>query len=636
MLEFIRERAQGWIAMLIVGMLIIVMAIWGLDWYFSPDPNVTVAKVNGEKITTDQFRRQYQLQRAQLQQMVGGQDISRLIPDEAKFKRDVLQQMVQEEVLVQATSEAGYRISDAFLAQQIRDYDAFKSDGKFDSARYEELLKQQQMTPAQFEHDLRRGMLAQQFRQGILATAMVPVRERDALLSGLMQTRNIGYVLIPAARYEAAVTIDDAGVQQYYEKNAKRFAIPEQVSVDYLELNAADLAQSVAVDETALRNFYTEQVAEYGVPEERRTRHILIEVPAKAPEADVARAKAEELLKRIRGGESFEAVARQASDDIGSAKSGGDLGFLTRSAMMDKAYADAAFALTQGQVSEPVRSSFGFHLIQLAGIKPAQTKPFEQMRAQLEHDFRQRKAEEKFYELAETLGNLTFENPDNLTSAAEQLKLAIKSTPLFSRDQGEGIAADAKVRAAAFGDEVLVQRRNSEPVELGPSHIVVVRVKEHREATTRPLAEVRDEVVRQLRLEGARAKAMEIGKALLAKLNQGGELQTLLKEQNLAWQQVGWVARSGSSVEGKIVAQAFRLPRPEAGKVSYGAAGTMSGDFAVVGVYGVQDGDPAGVDASQKQALVERRGQTLGRAELEGAVQRLQSAAKVKEYPENL
>jgi peptidyl-prolyl cis-trans isomerase D len=635
MLQFIRDRAQSWIVVLIIGMLIIGLASFAWDAYFGPDPDVSVAKVNGEKITTNEFQREYQQQRARLQSMLGGTDISKVIPDEAQFKSNILKRMEEEELVLQAANENGFRVSDGLLAQQIRSFEAFQSNGKFDDSLYQQWLKQNQMSSADFEAMLRRDVVVQQYRMGVAATAWVTGKERHAILQKQEQQRDIGLVKIAAANYLTEITVSDEDAQSYYDSDKQRYATPEQVSIQYLELSLDALMGRVQIDEKALQEMYQERQADFGAAEERHVRHILIEVAGEGEKLAAAKAKAESLVKQLRGGASFEKLASENSDDIGSAKAGGDLGFLGRDGMMDPAFADAAFALKKGEISEPVKSAYGYHIIKLEDIKAGQQRSFAEVRPQLEQDFRHKQAEESFFEQSETLSNLTFEHPESLEPAAQQLGLQINVTPLFTRDQGMVLAANPDIRKLAFSDEVLFQGNNSEVKEIGSNHLVVLRIKDHLESAVRPFAEVKEMIVAQLKQERAKAKAKEEGQAMLQALKANGDIEALVKEKKLSWQHVGLVKRADTAVDHEVVAKAFRMARPAEGGKAFSGIPLPSGDYAVIALLAVKDGDPAAMTEEQKQTAASSRERYYGISQLLGAVNDLRTGAEIKEYPEN-
>jgi len=637
MLEFIRDRAQGWFAWAIVILLVIPFAMWGVHEYIDPEVSVNVAEVDGKEIPVSEYQQTFQQQRARLQSMLGS-NFNPALLDDPRMRSDVLEGIIDREILLSHAEHAGLRASDARVASEIRAIPAVQNDGQFDKELYERLLRSQGLSVKAFEHLVRNDVLLQQLRSGVADTAFVTQPEIDALIRLSEQRRDVGYLIVPVAKYLDSVSVDDAAVAQYYKDNQAQFHTPEQVSVDYIELSVNDLAGSEQpITEDDLRQRYEEHKSEFTVPEERRARHILIQVgsDAKQTDIDAARAKIQDILAKVRKGEDFAALARQYSQDPGSAASGGDLGFFGRGTM-DKAFEDAAFALKPGEVSEPVRSAFGFHIIKLDEIKGGQGKTFEEVRLQLERDLKRQRAEEQYFAKAEQLSTLTFENADNLQAASKALKLPVHSSEPFTRDQGTGVAANPKVRAAAFADDVLTAGHNSEPIELGADHVVVVRVKDHKPESVRPLDEVRSQIQNNLRVAAAKKKAEEAGQAMIAQIEKGADAASVAKNAQLNWERPGLIGRNAPAVNPDIVQQAFTLARPAADKPVFGGTSLASGDFAVLGIYDVKDGDPASVDAQTRNSLHDMLLRSRAEEQMQAYIKDLKAKAKIKRHLDKL
>lgn len=603
MLQFIRERAQGLIAWVIVILIIIPFALWGINQYFRGGAEQPVAKVNGNGIPQRDFHLAYQQVRA-FRQSLMGQNFNPALMDENEIKQDALKRLIRREVLAQAAIEAGFRIGDEQLGQDITKQEQFQNQGKFDPQLYERLVNSRGMTTARFESSLRVDLLSTQILSSYTDTAIVTDDELDNILRIKEQQRKIGYMILKSEDYTGDVTISDDEISDYYENHLDRFAVPEQVSIEYLELSAATMAQTIQVDDKTLHDLYEEQQANFSTGEERHARHILINVKENADDKTVqaARSKAEDILKKIRAGEDFAKLAKKYSDDSGSAAKGGDLGFFGKGVMV-KPFEDTVFSMKVNEVSDLVRSPFGFHIIKLEGIKAGHTKSFDEVRATLEQQYKEHKAEEQFFDQADRLADLTYENPDTLSIASQQLNIPIVTTGLFSRNNGQGIATDPKIREAAFSADVLDANNNSEPIDLGQNRLVVLRIKEHKIATTRPQEEVKDQVIKQLQREKARQAAEEAGKKLLQRINAGENAELIADEARLEWNKTGFVGRNNKTVTPNILSNAFKLPKPEKSKPVTEGFLLPSGDYAIVSVYEVKDGDPKAVEAATRESL---------------------------------
>ncbi len=633
MLQSIRNRSQGWFAWAIVILITIPFALWGIQEYVGGGREPAAATVNGVEIPQREVQRTVQMQRQRLLAAMG-ENADPALLDQLRLQDVALEGLIENEALFQAVELAGFRVSDAQLVSRIHAISAFQEDGVFSPELYEQTLRNQGMLPGGFEPMLRRDLLIEQLQQGIESSAFVTRAELNELIRLRRQHRDIGYLIVPSSVYEQNVVVTDEEIEAYYEQNSQDYALPEQVSVEYLELSVDELASGIEVNENELRGYYDEHSNSYSKPEQRRASHILIPVDADADDTAVAeaRAKAEELVKRIRAGESFADLAKKYSGDPGSAREGGDLGLFGKGTM-EPAFETAAFAMTQGEISEPVRTDFGFHIIKVTEIKPGITPGFEDIRDQVATDYRRQQAEKQFYDATEQLANLSYEHPDSLEPAAEQLGIAIKTTPLFDRQGGEGIAGNPKFVAAAFSPEVLEQGYNSEPIELSPVHMVVIRKKEHVPEQLQPLVQVKDKIAEQLRREKARDAAYADAERIAQRAAGGEDIEVLAKEHGLKWERIKSLSRSEQKIKPAIVRQAFRIARPAGGKPQY-VAQRIDGDAAVIALFAVQDGDPESVDKKEiereKRSLIVN----LGRADYADVVKTVKARADVSRLRE--
>lgn len=629
MLNFIRERAQGWIAWVIVGLLIIPFALWGINEYFGSGGKLVAATVNGVEIDQQEFQRSFYERRSQMQEMLGKQYDSRVF--DPQLRQRVINELVEQELLLQNAHEMNYRISDQSVVATVQSIEAFQENGVYSPDRARQVLRSQGLSPAAFEQRVRRALLASQLPSGVSSTALVTDAALDHLIRLQDQKREAAYLRVSLKHFEDPADANEQAVDRYYEDHRDRFMTPEAVSVEYIELNAAELALDEKPSEDALREYYQSHSSQYVVPEERHVRHILITLPEGAGEDEVAaaRKKAQALRQRIENGESFQALAKEYSQDPGSAAQGGDLGFIGRG-MMEPDFEQAAFSLEAGQVSEPVLTSFGFHIIRVDEIRPQQAKPFEAVRDELLQAYRRDMAERRYYELADKLTNLAYESPDSLSEVAKTLGLSLKESPFFSRESGKGIFADPPVVAAAFSDEVLHQGYNSEPIEVGEDHVVVLRVKEHHEAAPRPLAEVADKIREILIREQARERARTAVDGLLQRLRASESRAAVAKELGAKWEQSGSIGRRAAGLDPAIAEALFRLPKPAEGGDSYGSTELATGDLALIALERVTDGDPASYDKAEREnlqgQLMRLRGNEISRDLLES----LKAKAKIR------
>ncbi len=628
MLQYIRERAQGVVAWIIVGAIILTFALFGINQYFSGGGDTSVAKVDGAEISQGQLQSATQQQRQRLEQMFGGK-LPAMFSDDM-IRSQVLQQLIEQEVLVQAARSNGMRIGDAALAQTILEIDAFQEDGKFSNTRYQQLLRAQGMLPGTFEQRVRRDLLAAHFTGGITDTAFVTVNEVDEYMRLQHQQRSIAYLTVNTSKFMDDVTVSDEEVLIYYEQHAREHMEPERVKVDYLELNTKDIVDTIKVSEAETRERYEAQKINYTTPEQRKASHILVKVPSNSTDEAIAKAKqkAEALLVRIRKGEDFASLAKTESDDPGSALQGGDLGFFGKG-VMDPAFEEAAFALEKGEVSELVRSSFGFHIIKVEEISGGTVKPFDEVKSGIMEEIQTERAQQQYYDMAEQLANLTYEHPESLATAAEQLALPIKTSPFFTRDGGPGIAAEPKVVTAAFGDEVLARGNNSETIEMGGNHMVVLHLNAHEPEAQRPLEEVRGSIVSTLKRDKARAQALELAIAVEERVRSGENPAELANALGIKWNDKQDITRDVTDIDHTIVTEAFRMAKPEDGTQEVNRVALSSGDQAVVILYSIEDGKPAEASDKERQEAVTKLQQAGSNAGLASVVATIRSAMDI-------
>ena len=632
MLEFIRQRATGVIAWIIVLGTVATFALWGLGDYLSPDANVYVAEVDGEKITQDELQRRYFQNRARLQSALG-ENFNPAFFDERLLKQEALNSLIEENVLVRQLTDSGQRIGDQQLSATIQSLEAFKTNGVFDSARYQDQVRIQGESVDGFEGRMRRAILIDQAVNSLVQSSIVSDTELDAFIKLRDQQRKVSATIIPRNRFIDTVEVTDADIQSYYDKNSNRFQTAEQVSVEYLVLDANDFTSDIEIDEEDLEFQYEERKSEFAVAEQRRASHILLEVDSEADEATIAqvRARAQALLERVNAGEDFAALAKENSDDAGSAGSGGDLGFFGRGVMVP-AFEEAVFALAEDEVSDLVRSGFGFHIIKLTGIQAERGRTFDEVKSQIENELKRDKAKDLIVERSERLINTTYENPETLTIAAEEMGLEIKASEFFGRGSGTGIASDQQVRNAAFSDEVL-QGNNSEALQISGNRIVVLRLKERVEPKTKALDQVRDEISRIVKDKAANDAAKELGEKLLSDLNSGIDISEQLTENELSWTEAKFYNRNDGQLDRVILQKVFKSN--EVGDAANGIE-LPNGDYALVKMTEIKDGDPASLSDEQRQVLKDQQQRARGNSEYTAWIKSLKDSAEVSLFEKNI
>lgn len=573
MLQNIRDNSQGWIAKTIIGLIVMLMAFTGFDAIVQSTSNSrNAAEVNGEEITLDSLNAAVDMQRRQLIQQFG-KDFDASLLDDKLLRNAALDSLVERTLLLQGAKDAGMAVSDAALDQMIVQLPVFQVEGKFDAARFDQVLQQQGFTRMQFRERLKQDVLISQLQAALAGSNFVTDAELDAFVRLDKQTRDFASLTLPAD--SKAIELTDEEVKAYYDEHADQFMSVEQVVIEYVELKKeAFFAQAEASDEE-LQALYQKEIA--NLAEQRHAAHILLEVNDKQSD-EQAKAKLEEAAKRLQAGEDFAVLAKELSQDPGSADNGGDLGF-AGPGVYDPEFEKALYALNKGEVSAPVRSEFGWHLIKLLDVQAPEVPSFDSLKAKLEREIKAQQVEQRFVEAAKDLEEASFEASD-LAQPAQELGLQVQTSGAFGREGGEGVAANRQVVQAAFSPEVLEDGANSGAIELDPDTTLVLRVKEHKKPTLLPLetvaAGIRETLARKKAGEAAKAE----GEALLAQLREGGA-------SGKEWKVVEAATRSQEGVEPVVLQALFRMAKPADGKPSYAGVTLNNGDYVVLRLDGV-------------------------------------------------
>jgi len=628
MLHFIRERAQGWVAWFIVGLISIPFALWGVNSYLTGPSDVLVAEVNGEPIQQAEYQKALQQYRDRMRNMMG-ENFDPAMFEGLAVKQNVLNGLIEQKLLVSAGHDLGQRVTDQALFNIIKSTTAFQKNGQFDNDVYSMTLARVGLSPAQYEAQLRVDVLTQELAENTQRSVIIGDYELDTILRLDNQTREIAYGVISAQDQVEQVVVTDEAVREYYDEHSANYMAPEQMVVDYVELSVDELSKNITVDDALLNAFYEKNKEQFVGPEQRQASHILVE-----GDDETAQAKLALIQQRLKQGDDFAAVATEFSQDTGSASEGGDLGLFQRG-VMDPAFEEAVFSMTKvGEVGEPVKTEFGYPLIKLTAIQASEGKSFIDVRDQVELLYRRQKAEDLFFEQAEKLANLSYENPDNLDVVAEELSLTIKTSPAFMRDGNTtGIAKNLKVANVAFSEDVLVHNLNSAVIELSKSEFLVLHKNKHINASQLPYESVAPAITEQLRYAGARDKAREIGEALLAKLKSGVSTDDLFSGNE--WHASQSYTRISKELSSQILDRAFAVAKPRS-ETSFIGFTASNGNYIVANIISAKDGIPADAPQEERDGLKSHLGRTYGTSELQALVDSLKEEAKIKLFQENL
>jgi len=599
MLTAIREKTQGIIATFIVILIVIPFALWGVNSYFDTGVTINVAKVDGIEISQTTYRRALD----RLRDRVDPKTL-----DSPQFKRLIVDSLIDQALLAKQAQDQGYRLGDARLADLIHTLPTFQRDGRFDTVLYEATLRREGLNIRDFEARLRDEGLAGQIQAGLSQSAIVTDADLGEIVRLLMQEREVAYAVISPDSLMPAAPVSAREIEQYYSSRTDLFQIPEKVRIEYLLLSASNLNKEYRPSEEDIKRIYTEEAARYVTPERRRASHILISLPSEAAE-DMARqalAKIEDIASQARAKDNFASLAKKYSTDSATAAQEGDLGEIRRG-VLPKELEDVIYALKPGEISKPVRTSYGYHLVKLTSLTPEKRKSLSEVRQELIEFARKRKGEEKFFELSEKFRNLVYEQPDSLAPAAKALGLEIQKSDWFTRTGGPGIAANPKVVQAAFDPDVLSQVRNSDAIEVSTDTIAAVRVLERQPAGRKPLADVRAQIERNLKQERGHQAARQLADEWLQALRANGSLEALAKKHGFKYQAPRIITRQQSAgTETRVAAAAFRTPRPENGKPVYDFVDLGDQGYAVMAILQVRapSGKPPSALYEQAKSLL--------------------------------
>ncbi len=577
MLEAIRKRAQGWLAKLILALITIPFALWGIDAYFGTGgSNEVVAKVGDSGVTRQAYTEMLREQADRMRQAMGS-NFDPTVTESAEFREQVLQAMTEEEAMFQEALAAGLQVSDAQIAALLHNLPPFQEDGKFSPDRYKRVLAQRGYTPAYFEYQLQRDILLGMLRQPVLAGSLLSATSAGLVAKIAGQRREISWVEINPASVASQVNVTDKDIQAYFDAHKTDYVEPEAVRVEYAILSLEELSKSIKPSEKEVQDYYAANAASIGPPEERSASHILIGAEQGNAEArKQAKIKAETLLAALqKAPRTFADVAKRESQDEGSAVEGGSLGSFGRG-MMVKPFEDAVFAMKPGEL-RLVETEFGFHIIRLDGIQ-SKTPPLAAVRGRIEDEIRRQQAQKHYAEAAENFSNLVYEQAASLKPAADALKLTVKVSDWVTR---QGLAAEpfnsGKLLEVIFSADTIKSRQNIEPVETSRNTLAAVRVIEHRPARQKTVAEVSAAIREKLQAEQTADLVAKLGQAQIAELSQGKELA------GLSWSAFKTVGRQ--QPEGLDAKSMQAIMRADTAKLpAYVGAAMPDGSYRIVRV----------------------------------------------------
>ena len=617
MLQSIHDKLKGWLAGVVLGIIGLVFVFWGINWTLSAP--TYAAKVNGSEVSANEVKQAYQQQLAQIERQSNG-NLSDAERNQIKFR--VLDQYVNTEALFTRADSLGYRVSDAEVLNAYCQIPAFQVDGKCDAAHAMAVIRAQGRSLNEIDALFARDVKLRQLDKALNLSSFATATEVRQILALTRQQREIAWLTLSADKYAAAANPDDAAVQAYYDAHKGEYMTPETVDLRYLEISLSQLASKVSVDDAELKAYYEEQKTKtperFVQPEQRRASHILLSVGDPKEDAAV-KAKAESILKRAQGGEDFAKLAKEFSQDPGSAQQGGDLGWTERKSWVPP-FADAAFGMKVDEIRGPVKTQFGYHIIKLAGIQPAAVKAFEQSKPELEIDYRRNEAEKLFNNAQDQLADAALQNTTDIDVAARKSGLTVREIAGFSRTEGGGeLGKVPAVIETAFSQDVLDGRLSS-IVEVEKGRGVVLRASDHKLPQQKLLDAVRAQVIAAWKKERGTQLAAAAAADAVARLKAGESWDAVAKRVNAQVQAPKFVSRADQTVPMDVRTMAFGEPKP-AGTTIYSDARLANGDAAVIALSATREepGDQKQQSAQMRLQLGEQIASTEGQSYAAGA-----------------
>lgn len=601
MLQNIRDNMNGLISYGIVGLVIVTFGLFGVEALFlnvGLDRGV-VAEVNKRKITETELRRAMEMQKQQFRSMMGEQIDARFLQDEF-VRGPSLENLIRRNVLVTEAEKRKMTVSDMVLDQKIVADKTFSPAGSFDKDYYVQLLQGAGFTPVSYREQLREDFIANQFQYGVTRSSFVTPAEVDAMVELLHQTRSFSYIRLSADDFRAGLEASEEEIGAYYQSNQDRYLSEETVKVDYVFLTKKALLPTVYLEEADIQAQYDSELATFESNIERHAAHILIEEQDDGSHQAVLA----EISNRLAAGEDFASLAMSYSVDVGSAESGGDVGY-TRGDVFVPEFEQALAALEVGAVSEPVSTQFGFHFIKLLDVQQSKPPTLEESRKRIERELKASLVENLYVEKLEQMRNVSYDANDleevAIAISDSEFQASKQSSPAFSRMGTDGPFRNPAVISAAFAEDFLDGLANSEVLELSESEALVMRKVEHNSPKILPLEAVRDRIAEHLVEEKAQALALQKANDLRQMVEAGKTLEAVAKEQDLDWQLALDKERNSSGVDRQILEAVFKLPKPETSAV-IDVTELPAGDVLLVSLTDYKKGADA-ISDEQKEAV---------------------------------
>ena len=631
MLAIIRDKATGWIAAVIIGLLVISFAFWGVSFYSGQAGELNVAKVNDVDISFQSFQRSFSQLRKQMQSVLGD---SLSLEEDTLIKNQTIEKLIESELINQLVIDSGLNITNEKLVESIKNIEFFRNEEGFDRIKYERSINSIGMASSIFEAQLRMDLLSEQLRAGFFETTFILEPELENILRLESQSRDITYTILSLPSFIQDGEISDSDIDTFYQANPNLFTQPEQVKVAYLELNIKELAKDIETNEEVLRNFYNDNKGDYDVVEQRSVRKLFVKTGEKATNENKTKAEAviTSALELVNEGKDFEEIIKQSA---GETLEFSEHIFMSKG-IMGKEIDEFLFNSEEGAVSKVIETKEGFNIVKVVEIRGGSENKYENSAQKAKEDYKNKQAELQFFELSDQLTTLSYENSDNLEIAADAIGKEIINTDYFARDNDlEGLLSDPLIISKSFDPELIRSRNNSDVIELSDNHIVVLRVIEHKKPAAKPLEDVRDEVIASIRLKLAREKINETGDRIVAELKSGVNPESVISHSGIEWTTTEKVKRDDMFINRAILRSIFEAGKPNSDEPIITSQRLGSGDYAIIVILNAYD-ETLEVDEELKKITDLKLRRMLSTNEWQDLLRDVRNNTNIRIFNENI
>ena len=631
MLALIRDKASGWVAGVIVGLLVISFAFWGVSFYSGQAGKLNVAKVNDVDISFQSFQRSFVQLRKKMQSVLGD---SLSLEEDTLIKNQTIEKLIESELINQLVIDSGLNITNERLVESIKNIEFFRNEEGFDRIKYERSINSIGMAPSIFEAQLRMDLLSNQLQAGFFETTFILESELENILRLESQSRDVTYTILSLPSFIEDGEISDSDVDVFYQANPNLFTQSEQVKVAYLELNIKELAKDIETNEEVLRNFYNDNKGDYDVVGQRSIRKLFVKTGEKATNENKNKAEAviTSALELANEGKDFVEIVEQST---GETLEFSEHTFMSKG-IMGKEIDEFLFNSEEGMVSKVIETKEGFNIVKVVEIRGGSENKYENSTQKVKEDYKNKQAELQFFELSDQLITLSYENSDNLEIAADAIDKEIINTDYFARDNDlEGLLSDPLIISKSFDPELIRSRNNSDAIELSDNHIVVLRVIEHKEVVTKPLEDVRDEVIASIRLKLAREKTNETGDRIVAELKSGVNPESIISHSGIEWTTTEKVKRDDMFINRAILRSIFEAGKPNSNEPIITSQRLGSGDYAIIVVLNAYN-ETLEVDEELKKRTDLKLRRTLSTNEWQDLLREVRNNTNIRIFNENI